>query len=185
MQYATFKPNIGRWPALNTFCRWAHFHQEYKVFAPRPSTYDLALTFPAILKNGRRIDVLKASYGKIYEPYSEIDHPCSVEDSVCLVTYDMDYRFEPLGMNDRWLKYFENLIEGWGHLDGHAKKHKRESQEQLRLAFGQYICRTWNAYHKNRATELKKFNMTLYLRPIHKVLEVQPYKKITFWYHNC
>jgi len=92
--------------------------------------------------------------------------------------------------NERWCKYFENLIRGWGNVEGDAERGEIQvRQERLRLALGQFVCRTWNAKHRGTRFEMVRFNMNVYLEenvaPIEHLGERHNVTERSFWRHVC
>ena len=49
--------------------------------------------------------------------------------------------------NERWTKYFESVVRGWSGMEGQEAVNMEARQKRLRLALGQWICRTWNTKH--------------------------------------
>lgn len=87
--------------------------------------------------------------------------------------YDYDPREEPppdfavRGIHDdRWNKYLEIVIQGWGDfVEGTtAWSERKQRQERIRLRLGQYVCRMWNRAHGGGEYELLDFDMHVYLK---------------------
>jgi hypothetical protein len=68
--------------------------------------------------------------------------------------------------DDRWGKFFENFVQGWGaHPEGTQERaDKQRLQERIRLRLGQWICRVWNGYHGDTDLELLSFDFVIYIK---------------------
>ena len=68
--------------------------------------------------------------------------------------------------DDRWIKYFESMVQGWGDLpEGSTEQDdKRRRQERIRMQLGKYVCRSWNRVHGGGEYELRSFEMVIYVK---------------------
>ena len=104
------------------------------------------MVIPARLRDNSTIDVLPAL----------LHAPGAGFDSHAPVSYAAPHCTICTMRTDRWAKLFENLHRGWG-----TDKKREPRIVAQRLAFGQWICRSWNAAHRHdKSRELMAWNLT-------------------------
>eukprot|EP00928_Gymnodinium_smaydae_P064410 TRINITY_DN4773_c0_g1_i2.p1 TRINITY_DN4773_c0_g1~~TRINITY_DN4773_c0_g1_i2.p1 ORF type:complete len:636 (-),score=45.99 TRINITY_DN4773_c0_g1_i2:32-1939(-) len=91
--------------------------------------------------------------------------------------------------DDRWAKYMENMMVGWGHVPEKERARKRQQQEHIRLKLGRWTCRQWNKVHGGTDLELRTFDICLYFVnqtehscPANGKMEI---RQDCVWNHRC
>lgn len=179
--------------------------QRYNVFSPRPPTQTWWLMFPAVLRNGYKIDIFQATRGVPKNPPfdklpSHLVDSDDINYDVC-TDPDLDPRVKPpeafgtyLLYDERWGKYFESVVMGWDDLPEQStqREFERKQQERLRLKLGRWICRSWNAVHGNTDFEVRNFTFNIYIKPQLKHdcpvkigRDAHNISENTFWMHTC
>lgn len=132
--------------------------QNFDMFAPTPLTEDGWIVIPAKLKNGMQIDLFK-------------NGPMLEHDVNAPVSYDKPAHVAAGYPDQRWQKYMMNLAA--------------QDNSQYRLAYGQYLCRTWNARHSGGGT-LMTFQILFEEENTPPPGAPQtPIVPITLWSHQC
>ena len=132
--------------------------QRFDMFAPTPLTQDGWYVIPATLANGAQVDLFK-------------DGPALTKKALFPVSY-LKPAQAALGYPDqRWQKYMMNLAES--------------DNSQYRLAYGQYLCRTWNASHSGSQT-LETFKILFMIENTPPEGLPNPTPVLTdLWDHQC
>lgn len=100
---------------------WAHLDQSWGMFAPRPPSSHFWYNIDATLDDGRNVELFSNAGLFTWEPSEQ--------------TWQKPDPFYINFKNHRWFKFFENGVNS----------HPRN--DVLRLNFGRWICRNYNARH--------------------------------------
>jgi len=135
-----------------------HVDQFWGMFSPHPPKAHWYYIFQAELEDGREVEIFK-NEGLFRWEYN------------IPFNFDKPEPFAPSFKNHRWYKFFEMGFNGANH-------------ENVRLNFGRWVCREWNARHEG--------NDRLYHYTVHFLLEWQnlygdrnPPTKQVLWDHIC
>ncbi len=132
--------------------------QNFNMFAPTPLTEDGWYVIPAHLKDGTKIDLFK-------------DGPMLTGTTLFPVSYEKPAHVADGYPDQRWQKYLMNIAEA--------------DNNQYRLGYGQYLCRTWNASHTGDQS-LVTFDIVFMMEktPVPGAPYINP-EPITLWEHHC
>jgi len=150
--------------------------QKWSMFAPYPIKDGGWYAMPGVLISGDEVDLWQGGEPKWAteeekSSWTKILPKKGQEDEVRYrLTREHPEDVSGMYTNQRWRKYMRRIWQ---------KKHKA-----LRLPYGQYMCRTWNAEHSGK-DKLKTFKIVYMKDPTPKPgksTEVEPY---VIWSHNC
>lgn len=132
--------------------------QQFGMFAPTPLTEDGWYVISATLDDGRQVDIFK-------------DGPMLTDKTLYPVSYEKPADVSKGYPDQRWQKYLMNISEA--------------KNSEYRLAYGKYLCRTWNKKHTDAET-LIKFNIEYIIEKTPALGEVpEKNEKINLWSHRC
>ena len=132
--------------------------QSFDMFAPSPLTEDGWYVIPAMLQNGMQVNLFK-------------DGPALKGTALFPVSYAKPSDVADTYPDQRWQKYMMNLAES--------------DNSKYRLAYGQYLCRTWNASHSGGETlETFKIYFMIENTPPEGLPNPVPVQTL-LWSHQC
>lgn len=132
--------------------------QRFDMFSPSPLTEDGWYVIPATLRDGTRLDLFK-------------NGPTLSKSGVFPISYRKPTHVADGYPDQRWQKYLMNIAEA--------------GNSRYRLAYGRYLCRTWNAEHAGDET-LQTFNLEFMIE--HTPAEGMPNPdpvRVVLWEHSC
>jgi len=148
-------------PSLQPIMWTFQLDQYWGMFAPRPPDITWWYNFEGYLDDGRHVEIFND--GAMHTFIPNIPH-----------TFDKPNIHESIG-NHRWFKIFEN------GLNSHSQR------EEIRLYFGRWFCREFNARHQGK-DRLHKYSIHF----MFERLDMQkmdgsrfPPAKETIWNHLC
>ena len=150
--------------------------QKWNMFAPRPFKDGGWHAIPGKLVSGEEVDLFQGGEPKWAteeekRTWTKILPEKGKEDDIRYrLTRTHPENISGMYPNNRWRKFMRRM---W------SKKHKK-----LRLPFGQYLCRTWNAKYEGR-DKLETFQIVFMkdLTPLPgEPTEVEP---VVIWSHHC
>lgn len=132
--------------------------QRFDMFAPTPLTEDGWYVIPATLRDGTRVDLFK-------------NGPMLTKSGLYPISYQKPAHIADGYPDQRWQKYLMNIAEA--------------DNSRYRLAYGQYLCRTWNAHYANGET-LETFNLEFMIEntPPPGAPNPDPVR-VVLWEHRC
>lgn len=140
-----------------------HLGQEWAMFSPHPPTTGFFYVIAANLTDNRQVDLFRERglfrwHGAplTWQPEPRADFAASIG-------------------NHRWFKYYEAFNWGQGYSDIDA----------IRLNFGRWICREWNARHEGN-DRLWYFEWHMITHSLDHVTKMRlPYDHAVLWSHMC
>ena len=152
-------PAVDRLLAPFDWIAWTtRLDQRFDMFAPTPLTEDGWYVIPAALQDGQTVDIFK-------------DGPTVHGATLYPVSYQKPADVANTYPDQRWQKYLMNLAES--------------DNSQYRLAYGQYLCRTWNAKHAGGET-LETFKILFMIENTPTEGQPNPAPVVTtLWDHHC
>jgi hypothetical protein len=130
--------------------------QKWNLFAPYPDKTDGWFIIPGTLRSGTQLDLMPVTRGdfKIHEGVTEAK-PRRVSD---------------IFRDKSWRKYMTGI--------------ETKRNEDMRLYFGKYICREWNARYQG-SEQLTRFQLYLIEeRTLPDYRTAEP-RKVRLWSHRC
>tara|TARA_B100000683_G_scaffold35356_1_gene30927 strand:- start:3330 stop:4799 length:1470 start_codon:yes stop_codon:yes gene_type:complete len=160
-----------------------HLLQRYNVFSPRPPTQSWWVSMEGVTRQGDVVEALAALR-------SEALVPPFAPPPLDLARRPPDGFAVDVLHDDRFAKFMENMITGWGHIeDAEERKRKREQQELLRLRLGQFTCREWNGAYGGTPHELQTVDVKVFLQDNTDVCgrgeRAGNVTSLTIWKHRC
>ena len=130
--------------------------QKWNMFSPYPNKRDGWFVIPGELRDGRQVELSAVTLGDfgIHEGVSW-EKPERVADT-----------FKDL----HWRKYMVNLLP--------------PQHEDLRLYFGRYVCREWNARH-DEGGNLQRFQLYYMVEPTLPDYQTVEPSRMVLWKHRC
>lgn len=173
---STIRKQVPSAPIVPSEVRWVghllRLDQNWNMFAPYPLKDDGWYVIPGELFNGEMVDL----WGGGAPTWVAVDdsdghkpllHPSDESLELDRTQPELVSAMYP---SQRWRKYMRNI---W------MKKHKK-----LRLYYGKYLCRAWNADHRG-GERLKSFRI-VYMKqvtpPPGQTGKIEP---VQIWNHNC
>jgi predicted DCC family thiol-disulfide oxidoreductase YuxK len=132
--------------------------QAFNMFAPTPLTEDGWYVIPGMLQNGTQVDLFRSG-------------PMLSNPKLFPVSYQKPKHVADGYPDQRWQKYLMNIAEA--------------DNSRYRLAYGQYLCRTWNKDHTGGET-LETFKMLFMIENTPPEGLPNPAPIVTtLWEHRC
>jgi hypothetical protein len=132
--------------------------QRWAMYSPTPAEFTYWFTMPAVLADGRSVDLLQAV------TYQD-------PDRVTQVSWDKPRNVSATFRDMYWLRYLTTLT-------------MPNAQERL-LQFGGYACRSWNNWYPDGPMQLQTFEIVYFTQP---TLPNNTRGEIEFrpiWQHRC
>lgn len=175
--FANVMPEIAFMESVAQWSETFHLSQKYNVFAPRPISEDFWLSIVGRDFNDAFLDLS----GVLNGDYKARTHTRQFPDAPPKLYMQSIY-------NDRFAKYIENIVRGWGDTETKEGMQNFLIQQRLRLRLGQYICRRWNARHSN-VSALRTLQIIVHTMD-HKISNCPPVelRKMRYnivWNHSC
>jgi hypothetical protein len=132
--------------------------QRWAMYSPTPAQFTYWFTMPAVLADGRSVDLLQAV--TYQDPDRITDVSWDKPDNVSATFRDM-----------YWLRYLTTLT-------------MTTAQERL-LQFGGYTCLSWNSWYPDGPMQLQTFEIVYFTQPTlpnNTRGEITP---LSIWQHRC
>jgi hypothetical protein len=143
-------------PQLVSLGGLLRLEQKWNMFSPYPNKKDGWFVIPGVLRDGKRVELSAVTLGDL-----------GIREGV---SWEKPRRVADTFKDLHWRKYMVNLA---------APRY-----EDLRVHFGRYICREWNARH-DRGEALHRFQIYYMVEPTLPDYQTVEPSRMLLWKHRC